>query len=491
MLTRIKAASHNSFIGRAGIILAGTALGQGISFLTLPLTTRIYGPDTLGNAATVLALLGIASLFTCLQYDNAVIVAPDRDVPYLLLLSSICALSWALLAYLILFLYTCTLEYHILVPLGIYWALPPLLLIYSHFILLTNYRLRNNELNRVSYGRIIYYGGTSILQLLAGLLFNGQALAFLVAQIIAAFVSVIYLMPWRSIINQLAKEKVTFKVTSIEVIRVARIYANFPKFQMPGGILNAISLHLPVVFIRVAFSEARAVWYFVAWRILAAPTVLISHAVGQIFYRDSAERERSGLAQGKALERIVFNLFRMSFLPAVALGATAPFLVHVFLGEEWAPVGTILRILLIGMQVTFFTSPVSMFLNVKGMQAGFMSFCALMLLMRAAGLAAGWRLHSELASIAAYTLASVAVMLPFLSYVVRCAQGSIWKIVKKALPLLLDGTILAVLMYILLSFDMLYKLTGISISTALISVIAIRELRRNTFPIGADASSNL
>ena len=490
MLTRIKAASHDSFIGRAGIILAGTALGQGISFLTLPLITRIYGPDTLGNAATVLALLGIVSLFTCLQYDNAVVVAPDHDVPYLLLLSSICAFSWALLAYFVIYIYIWTVECHILVSLGIYWALPPLLLTYSHYVLLTNYRLRNNELNRVSYGRIIYYGGTSILQLLAGILFNGQALAFLVAQIIAAFVSVVYLMPWRSIVNRLAKEKVTFKVARIEVIRVARIYSNFPKFQMPGSVLNAISLHLPVIFMRAAFSEAWAGWYFVAWRILAAPTVLISHAVGQIFYRDSAERERSGLAQGKALETIVFNLFRISFIPAVALGVTAPFFVHVFLGEEWAPVGTILRILLIGMQVTFFTSPVSMFLNVKGMQAGFMSFCALMLLTRGAGLAAGWWLHSEFASIAAYTMASVAVMLPFLGYVVRSAQGSMWKIIRKSLPLLLDGTIFAVLIYILSSFDILYKFTGISISTTLIGAIVIRELRRNTFPVGADACSN-
>ena len=81
-----------------------------------------------------------------------------------------------------------------------------------------------------------------------------------------------------------------------------------------------------------------------------------------------------------------------------------------------------------------FTSPVSMFLNVKGMQAGFMSFCALMLLTRGAGLAAGWWLHSEFASIAAYTMASVAVMLPFLGYVVRSAQGSMWKIIRKSLP---------------------------------------------------------
>ena len=488
---KTKMFSNTTFCGRAGTVFVGTALGQGISFVLLPLITGIYGPNALGSAATVLAILGVMSLFTCLQYDNAVIVASDSDVFYLLLLSSIATLGWALLFCCVILLASWIGGgNHLFTPLTIAWTLPPLILTYSHFILLTNYRLRKNQLYEVSLGRIIYYGGTSLLQVAGGLLFNGKGYVFLLAQAIGALASVLYLVPWQSTVRASIKEKLTTKMILREVFRVARAYSNFPKFQMPGSVLNAISLHLPVIFMRVAFSEAWAGWYFVAWRILAAPTVLISQAVGQIFYRDSAERERSGLAQGKALETIVFNLFRISFIPAVALGVTAPFFVHVFLGEEWAPVGTILRILLIGMQVTFFTSPVSMFLNVKGMQAGFMSFCALMLLTRAAGLAAGWWLHSEFASIAAYTMASVAVMLPFLGYVVRSAQGSMWKIIRKSLPLLLDGTIFAVLIYILSSFDILYKFTGISISTTLIGAIVIRELRRNTFPVGADACSN-
>ena len=172
--------SNTTFCGRAGTVFVGTALGQGISFVLLPLITGIYGPNALGSAATVLAILGVTSLFTCLQYDNAVIVASDSDVFYLLLLSSIATLGWAYLLFCCVILLASWIGggNHLFTPLTIAWTLPPLILTYSHFILLTNYRLRKNQLYEVSLGRIIYYGGTSILQASAGILFNGKVCHF-------------------------------------------------------------------------------------------------------------------------------------------------------------------------------------------------------------------------------------------------------------------------------------------------------------------------
>jgi O-antigen/teichoic acid export membrane protein len=478
LLDRLRGASDKSFAGRAGIIFFGTVVGQGLAFVLLPLTTRIYGAGSLGSAATVLAFLGIASLFTCLQYDSAMIVARDGDVPYLLLLSSVMAVCWtAILGCVILIPLTAHWR-HLLASLGLDWTLLPLILFYSHFTLLTNYRLRKNEVYKMSYGRIIYYGGSSVLQVAGGLALGGHALVFLFAQTAGAFASTLYLMPWRKLWSWSTGKRMDIKSVSREMMRVARIYVNFPRFQMPGGVLNAVSLHMPILFMRIVFSEAWAGWYFVAWRILAAPTVLISQAIGQVFYRDSAERERNGVSQGQVLERIVFNLLRVSFLPALALAVAAPFFVRILLGEGWGPVGTILGILVVSMQVMFFTSPVSTFLNVKGMQAGFFGFCAAMLLARAIALSVGWWLHSEIGSVTAYTIASVVVSIPFLWYIVRSAEGSVWRIIRRSLRLFGDGAIAIAAIGCLWKMDILYKPQGIIVVAGLLGVAGFREIRR-------------
>jgi O-antigen/teichoic acid export membrane protein len=493
-LIRLKGGPQQSFSGRAGVIFIGTALGQGFSFILLPLTARIYGPETLGSAASVLAILGIASLLTSLQYDNAIIVASDHDVPYLLLLSSAITCAWTLILSVVIFFDLLLDKGQFLVAKGVGWTLPALIFTYSHFILLVNYRLRQNELYRVSLGRIIYYGGTAILQVVGGFFFGGQASIFLLAQVLGAFISVLYLLPWSRAVRVLKKKKIKIRLIKTEIPAIARAYANFPKFQMPGGVLNAVSVHLPIIFMKAVFSEAWAGWYFVAWRILAAPTVLISQAIGQVFYRDSAERERSGVEQGRILEKIVFNLFRVSFIPAVALGVTAPLLVSGILGEEWSPVSTILRVLLVSMQVTFFTSPVSQFLNVKGRQAGFMAFCTALLLARSTALAIGWGFRSEILSVVAYSLASVAVLMLFLAYIVKSAGGSMRRIARNSAPLVLDMMMIGGILSILWSLDLIYKPQGIAVALALLSSAVWREKRRHdrqprghdSRPLGAD-----
>lgn len=468
------------FIGRASIVLTGSVLGQGLAFLMLPLLSRVYSPESIGRASTTLAIFSMLAIVICLQYDQAVVVASRDELPYLLLLGCLIALGIVVLLGLILIILSIKLPTiaNSLTSFGVNIHLFLLLLTYAPFLLLTQLHLRLNNLMRVSSGRFIYYGLGSVFQVIGGYIFGGTALVFLSSQIIAALLSTVYLLPVKSLVTW-SSQAYKFPMSVLTRLRqVAQAYINFPKYQAEAQFANAISVNLPVIFLRLAFSEAWAGWYFLAWRIVAAPTTLISQAVGQVFYRDSAERERKGEEQGRILERVIISLMRISLLPAVSFGIIVPVVITSLIGPSWAPAATIIQILLLAIVVTFFTSPISTLVNIKGLQAGAFFYYNMLLCTRSLALVIGWMLGSAIGSVWVYTLVSVAVLFLYLRYVVHSFGGSFQRIFKQLYPLAGETLVILAFAFLLAVGSQLYQPFGLVLVFSAIILSAWREARR-------------
>jgi O-antigen/teichoic acid export membrane protein len=320
----------------------------------------------------------------------------------------------------------------------------------------------------VSLGRVTYYGGAALLQVVGGLLYRATEGTFLLAQFAAASAAILILFPYREAAAWTLAQRRQLRSVLPEISRVTRIYEKFPKYQMPAQFLNSVSYQLPLIVMRVAFSDVWAGWYFIAYRALAAPATLLAQAVGQVYYRDSAERERLGREQAKAFEDVVYGLIRISLIPSVAVGVIAPFLGSVVLPPTWQPVVPIAQILLIGVVIGFVTGPVSSMLNVKGRQAGALGLNLLLLTARIAALLFGWAARSEILTIWAYSLATAAVMLLYFRYVVQSLDGSMRAILNRVLPLLVDAGLLLTATAVLFRLGFLETLHG----TVIIVVLA-------------------
>jgi O-antigen/teichoic acid export membrane protein len=479
-LRRLESRLLGSFSGRAGVVLFGSALGQGIAFLLLPLTARIYPPDVLGRAATTLAVLGVVGLLGSLQYDQAIIVAVDRDIPPLLLLAYAIAVAWVLL-------FTALVVFsglmwprgqQLLDEYGVNKYLLLLLLSYTLFLILINYHLRCNQLRHVSAGRLMYYGGGAALQVIGGYTLGAKESVYLLAQGVAAVAAVLYLFPYRKALSWSTRDANSVKGTLAGMRSCATRYRDFPRYQAGAQFLNALSVQVPVVVMRVAFSATWAGWYFLAYRLLAAPTALLAQAVGQVFYRDSAERQRLGLESGQMLEGVVTGLIRVSLLPAIAIGIMAPFLVNTFMGAEWAPVARMLQILLIPFVVSFVVSPISTLLNVKNRQRAALIYNALLFAARSSGLLIGWWLHSGWLAIWGYALGSLMVLLPFLRYVLQSGHASLRIILRGVQTFLIDAVLLLGLAAVLQMLGWLDQWLGMIVIILALTVIALNEIRR-------------
>jgi O-antigen/teichoic acid export membrane protein len=179
-----------------------------------------------------------------------------------------------------------------------------------------------------------------------------------------------------------------------------------------------------------------------------------------------------------SLEGMAILLIRLGLFWGVGMGSIAPFLVPIALGEGWTPVAGILQVLLIVFVVTFFTSPISSLLNVGGRQRGALGYYSLLTLARVLAVITAWWLRSEWLLVWAYALASLAVMLPLFTYIIRGAGASIRRILSQVRPLLVELICTIVVAALLSWVGWLHRWMGATLMAMLLLVVGALEVRR-------------
>src|SRR5690606_34831965 len=70
---------RNRFFNNVIVAMTGVAAAQLITFLLMPVITRLYTPQDFGLLATFTALIGILAPLATLSYTNAISIPKDDD----------------------------------------------------------------------------------------------------------------------------------------------------------------------------------------------------------------------------------------------------------------------------------------------------------------------------------------------------------------------------------------------------------------------------
>src|SRR5690606_1760978 len=94
----------SSFVKNVGKLASGTLLAQIITFLSIPILTRLYSKEAFGYLITYTAVVTFISSFATLKYDTALVLPKEDKHAYALLkLSNIVTMIITLLCILIMF----------------------------------------------------------------------------------------------------------------------------------------------------------------------------------------------------------------------------------------------------------------------------------------------------------------------------------------------------------------------------------------------------
>lgn len=131
--------------------------------------------------------------------------------------------------------------------------------------------------------------------------------------------------------------------SSISVM--AREYSEFPKYNLPAGLLRALSDNLPVLVFAPFFGAAAAGLYAMADRLIKVPLMMGAMSVRRVYLQRASTIMHRGGNLENSYRRITGYLVLLGLPPMLLLMIAGEPILKLLLGEQWAQAGVFVEIL--------------------------------------------------------------------------------------------------------------------------------------------------
>ncbi|KAF7788289.1 hypothetical protein PRUB_a2914 [Pseudoalteromonas rubra] len=347
----------NSYLKKVATLVSGTVFAQMFSLGIYPLLTRLFDAEQFALFGVFLSITSPLAIFLTLRYE-ASIALPKKPVDSLHLWagSLLLAAMIALLCFIItsifsesiisLFSGRISADALYLVPLGAFTI--------SLFQATTYLGISKSAFVSISKSKVVQSVTIGLSQIaLSVVFFDSLLYGFILGQVFASAYLIYVLKPD---INKV--ESHLLKHNGVK-------YIDYPKYNALPSFIDTFTLQLPVLLIATGSDFAVAGFFTLVFRILAAPSAVIGHAIGQVYLKEIADRLNSG---STSLADVVFPtliklviLAILSFTPVVFFGEE---LFGFAFGEEWKRAGEYAEIIVFAIAARFIVSPLSTILGV-------------------------------------------------------------------------------------------------------------------------------
>ena len=331
--------AREGFRGPVMTLLSGTAVTFVISYLALPVLTRLFTTQAFGISDYFVTIVSVLTALASLRYEEAVML-PERDqkARSVLWLAGILAIGvTAMVAVASLWSRELTSLLGAPEEIAVWlWLVAPALLLIRFGKLAEAWLTRKRAFRTITgaeatnkiaiiSSRIGLGAGTTLgAGGLIGGFIAGQALG-------AAYFGAALLRRTRALRIQCPSMS--------ELRSVARRYRRFPLYAMPSSLLNTVLGRLPVLLLPVYFGWEVTGLYGRAFAALAIPLSLIGTAVAQVFFVDGATAHRENRLVGFT-ESVHARLVMIGMFPCMLLIAAGPELFAFVFGAGWRAAGT-------------------------------------------------------------------------------------------------------------------------------------------------------
>ena len=316
------------------VLIGGSVAAQIVTFIALPVLSRLYDPDSFGLLAAVMSIVGVGGVIAHGRYHLAIPAAKTDDEAQSLFTLAVTLslflgpLVAGLIAIFVGVQSVLSSPFVFLCVVAIMTTLVSLIDVFAYR------RARLKRFKKSAQVVFIRPLATVCIQVLASSL---KGFGLIAGAIFGAVLSLIV-----SLHDFLQSRQMRFiRPQRNSIFLVARKYSSYPFLSVPQGMLAAVSKNgMPLMI----FKFAGAGWagqYWLAFRLLLAPVVIFSNAYRQSVLHDLAMQDFD-TAKRSVLNHS-FILFAISALIVIFLFSFSPRLVPFILGEGWSSAGDIAR----------------------------------------------------------------------------------------------------------------------------------------------------
>jgi len=344
----------SEFIKSVIILFSGNIISNLLSFISIPLLSRIYNDVAFGNYALLISTSAIIIAISSLGLSSAIMIPKDENKSKKVF--SIAYFSQLSITTLVIFVLILISPWYKIYTVNFNYCFS-LILIYIYVVIFGLFGLLSVYVNRAKKNRVLFWNSLihSIVLLLVtvplGYIGLG-AKGFMIGSIVgylAANVQMLYnVNPF-------------IKITLRDYILILKEFRQFIFFQFPSNLIGIISQQIPNQFFSARFGNAKLGNYAMSERALGTPIGLVAAPINTIYFRHSAQIVNNNAFSnlGDFTYRLITKILIFSFLPIVILIQYSEQIFTFFLGHSWSAVGEIVVILTIPYILMFCTKCIS------------------------------------------------------------------------------------------------------------------------------------
>ena len=346
------------FVKNSIVLSSGVGLAQVLPLLFYPLLGRIFTVDEFGLLATLTAITSILVVVATGKYESGILIANGkREAASLAVLSLLLAGAFLAVAYVIMQFFMDDLLCRWLNESELYkWLFICPLSAFSIvvFNVYNEWCVREKYFKGLSANKIVNSGAIVLGKVVCGLtkvLPQGLVVGDTVGRVVTAAVCW-----WRAMkLDGSWFQQVTWS----DIKAGARRYIEFPKYNMPGQLLNAVGMQAPLLLIAAFFNKTEVGYFSMAMAVFAIPITVISGALRDVF-RQRANDDFKATGSCRAVYKKLFLPLSVAALAALLLLVWfLPWFTTLFLGKQWLAAGVYSQYLAPAMALSFVANSMS------------------------------------------------------------------------------------------------------------------------------------
>jgi O-antigen/teichoic acid export membrane protein len=363
----LQAVLKSRFVRNAAVLVSGTAVAQAMTLAASPILTRLYEPESFGLLGLFTAATTVVSVVAAWKYELAIVLPKnDEDAVRVFLLSSLIVACMTVATWVgVTVAANDIARLMASAALGQYLVwLPVAVFMVGMYHVLNYWATRQTYYTQLSVSQGIRSTGIVSTQAAAGAV--GTGAGGLVAGRIAGECIATLSLFWQ--MWQRDGSLIRRGVRNLAISGVARTYRKFAVYSAPQTLLNAVSQNIPAFLFGYYFSAEVVGLYWFTYRLLQAPSGLVSEAVRKVFYQQASEAYNAGEHVYPLLSRVTGGLFLLAGLPVLIVFAFGPDLFAFVFGDEWLQAGEFGRWLALWTLFGFANAPSVMLINIYNKQ---------------------------------------------------------------------------------------------------------------------------
>ncbi|QFI40135.1 oligosaccharide flippase family protein [Moritella marina ATCC 15381] len=298
-----------------------SAFSQLMLLMSAPVISRLYSTEQVGIYASILAVGTVIGLNSSLKLDIALISESSDDshetmaVALFLgvIISIIVGSIWGLTQFSELSSVICL----ILLSISI-----------SLFQNVTYYLTRLDKINYLSKVRVVRSMFISVGQIGFGLYFT-TFIILIMSMVIGNVIPII--------------KQLKFEIVRLDnIVNVLKRNLSYIKYAIPQGLLNSLTMNLPIIFLSISGEFVLAGYYLMAERLLRTPVNFINTSIRQIFLSDFSK----SINKFKCYLSWLIPLILLSLLFYLFMYKFSTDIIVFILGSQWRMSAEIVMVLL-------------------------------------------------------------------------------------------------------------------------------------------------